>query len=151
MSKQIDNSAFRKAKLKELILRLHAGESQDRVQQELIQTLGTIPYGEVVEVEQELLQEGLPQEEVLKLCDVHSAVLEGKVDLSASKSIPEGHPVDVLIQENKALTTVLAEARARLAALGKVDDGELQAASLELIALFNQLIDVAAPRRRRTA
>jgi hypothetical protein len=142
VSKNIDNSAFRKAKLKELILKLHAGESQDSVQEELVQTLGTIPYGEVVEVEQELLQEGLPQEEVLKLCDVHSAVLEGKVDLSASKSIPEGHPVDVLIQENKALTTVLAEARAQLAALDRVDDGELQAASLELIALFNQLIDV---------
>jgi DUF438 domain-containing protein len=66
----------------------------------------------VVEVEQELLEEGLPQEEILKLCDVHSAVLEGNVDLSTSKAIPEGHPVDVLIQENKALTTVIDEAYA---------------------------------------
>ena len=88
MSKNIDNSVFRKAKLKELILKLHAGESQDSVQQELVQTLGTIPYGEVVEVEQELLTEGLPLEEVLKLCDVHSTVLEGNVDLSAAKVIP---------------------------------------------------------------
>jgi DUF438 domain-containing protein len=142
VSKNIDNSAFRKGKLKELILKLHAGETQDSVQQELIQTLGTIPYGEVVEVEQELLEEGLPPEEVLKLCDVHSAVLEGNVDLSASKSIPEGHPVDVLIQENKALTAVLAEANAQLAALDRIDDGNLQAAALDLIALFNQLIDV---------
>ncbi|HSR29502.1 MAG TPA: DUF438 domain-containing protein [Anaerolineae bacterium] len=142
MSKNIDNSAFRKAKLKELILKLHAGESQDSVKQELVQTLGTIPYGEVVEVEQELLEEGLPQEEVLKLCDIHSAVLEGNVDLSASKSIPEGHPVDVLIQENKALTAVIHEARAQLAALGKINGTELQPTVLDLIALFNQLIDV---------
>ena len=141
MSKNIDNSAFRKAKLKELILKLHAGESQDSVQQELVQTLGTIPYGEVVEVEQELLEEGLPQEEVLKLCDVHSAVLEGNVDLSAAKSIPEGHPVDVLIQENKALTAVIDEANAQLATLDKIDDAELQATTLNLIALYNQLID----------
>jgi DUF438 domain-containing protein len=142
VSKNIDNSQFRKAKLKELILKLHAGESQDSVKQELVVTLGTIPYGEVVEVEQELLEEGLPQEEVLKLCDIHSAVLEGNVDLSASKSIPEGHPVDVLIQENKALAAVIDEANARLATLDQLDDTELPAATLELTALFNQLIDV---------
>ena len=141
MSKNIDNSAFRKAKLKELILKLHAGESQDSVQQELVQTLGTIPYGEVVEVEQELLKEGLPLEEVLKLCDVHSTVLEGNVDLSAAKSIPEGHPVDVLIQENKALTAVIDEANAQLAILDKIDDSELQATTLNLTGLYNQLID----------
>ncbi len=142
MSKNIDNSTYRKAKLKELILKLHAGESQDSVQQELVQTLGTIPYGEVVEVEQELLQEGLPQEEILRLCDVHSAVLEGNVDLSASKSIPEGHPVDILIQENKALTAVVDGVKAQLATLGAIDDTELQATILDLTALFNQLIDV---------
>jgi len=142
VSKNIDNSAFRKAKLKELILKLHAGESQDSVQKELVQTLGTIPYGEVVEVEQELLEEGLPQEEVLKLCDIHSSVLEGNVDLSAAKSIPEGHPVDVLTQENKALRAVISEANAELVALEKVDEADLQAATLNLIALYNQLVDV---------
>jgi DUF438 domain-containing protein len=142
VSKNIDNSTYRKAKLKELILKLHAGESQDSVQQELVQTLGTIPYGEVVEVEQELLEEGLPQEEVLKLCDVHSSVLEGNVDLSAAKSIPEGHPVDVLIQENKALAAVIDEANAQLVALEEIEDDELQATALDLIALYNQLIDV---------
>jgi DUF438 domain-containing protein len=142
VSKNIDNSKFRKAKLKELILQLHAGESQDRVQQELVQTLGTIPYGEVVEVEQELLEEGLPQEEILRLCDVHSAVLEGHVDLSSAQSIPEGHPMDVLIQENKALAAVIEAANAQLATLGEIDDADLQAAILGLTALFNQLMDV---------
>ncbi len=142
MSKNIDNSQFRKAKLKELILKLHAGESQDSVELELVQTLGTIPYGEVVEVEQELLEEGLPQEEVLKLCDIHSSVLEGNVDLSGSKAIPEGHPVDVLIQENRALTAVVEEANAQLATLDQIDEDDLRATILALIALFNQLIDV---------
>jgi DUF438 domain-containing protein len=149
VSKNIDNSTFRKAKLKELILKLHAGESQESVQQELVQTLGTIPYGEVVEVEQELLEEGLPQEELLKLCDVHSAVLEGNVDLGASKSIPEGHPMDVLMHENEALDAVIEEANAQLAALGVIDDAELQAAILGLTALFNQLIDVDKHYQRK--
>jgi DUF438 domain-containing protein len=142
VSRNIDNSQFRKAKLRELILELHAGAALDSVRQELVRTLGTIPYGEVIEVEQELLEEGLPQEEVLKLCDVHSAVLQGNVDLSASRSIPEGHPVHVLVEENKALAAVIDQANARLGTLDKIDGAGLQAASLDLTALFNQLIDV---------
>ncbi|MFW6290203.1 MAG: DUF438 domain-containing protein, partial [Mariniphaga sp.] len=106
MSENIDNSKFRKAKLKELILKLHAGESQEEVRHQLLVSLSNIPYGEVVEVEQELIAEGLPEEEVLKLCDAHSAVLEGRVDLSAQKAVPEGHPVDVMLEENKALKHV---------------------------------------------
>src|SRR5690554_1855812 len=102
MSENINNSRFRKEKLKELILKLHQGESQEEVRHQLLVSLSNIPYGEVVEVEQELISEGLPEEEVLKLCDAHSAVLEGKVDLSAQKAIPVGHPVDVMLKENLA-------------------------------------------------
>jgi DUF438 domain-containing protein len=142
VSKNIDNSSFRKAKLKELILKLHSGESPDRVERELVRTLGSIPYGEVVEVEQELLAEGLPQEEVLKLCDIHSSVLEGNVDLSAAKAIPEGHPIDVLLQENKALLAVVGQVHAQLDTLAGVGEAELQPVILDLIGLFNQLTDV---------
>ena len=142
MSKNIDNSKYRKGKLKDLILKLHAGESPGKVERELVQTLGTIPYGEVVEVEQELLAEGLPQEEVLKLCDIHSSVLEGNVDLSAAKAIPEGHPIDVLLQENRAVMAVVRQTRTQLEAVEETAEAELQAAILGLIALFNQLIDV---------
>jgi len=66
MSEQMDNSKYRKSKLKELILKLHKGESQESVKQELLKSLSNIPYGEVVEVEQELIEEGLPEEEVLR-------------------------------------------------------------------------------------
>jgi len=103
MSELIDNSKYRKKRLKELILKLHGGESADLVRKELIDTLKSIPYGEVVEVEQELISEGLPETEVLKLCDVHGEVLEGNVDLTGAKEVPEGHPVDVFRRENEQL------------------------------------------------
>lgn len=69
MSELINNSESRKAKLKKLILKLHKGGNQEEVRQELINSLEQIPYSEVVEVEQELIEAGLPEEEVLKLCD----------------------------------------------------------------------------------
>ena len=141
MSKQIDNSKYRKEKLKELILKLHSGESQDSVREELVKSLGAIPYGEVVEVEQELIEEGLPLEDVLKLCDIHSAVLEGHVDLSASKEIPPGHPIDVLLEENRALARVTEDTSNLLSSMGKIDEAEQGAVVLQLLGLYNQLID----------
>lgn len=149
MSEIIDNSRQRKAKLKTLILRLHKGESQESIRNELLESLSNIPYGEVVEVEQELIEEGLPQEEVLKLCDAHSAVLKGNVDLSASKKIPSGHPVDILIQENKELLKVTEEAAQLINNIQEKSDDSLQANLLQLTTLFNNLIDVDKHYQRK--
>ena len=142
MSELIDNSSNRKKKLKELILKLHKGESQQRVRQELMETLKQVPYGEVVEVEQELISDGLPEEEVLKLCDVHSAVLKDNIDLSASQEIPKGHPLDVMKNENKALIQVAAQIDQILKEISREPGIELQPHLLKLRGLFNNLYDV---------
>lgn len=149
MSENINNSRFRKEKLKELILKLHQGESQDEVRHQLTVSLSSIPYGEVVEVEQELISEGLPEEEVLKLCDAHSAVLEGNVDLSAQKSIPDGHPVDVMLKENKALKQVAGHLMEELSVLNNAKSDELPDLILRLKGAYNQLIDVDKHYQRK--
>ncbi len=142
MSQAINNSAERKAKLKGLILKLHGGESQESIRQELMDSLRQIPYGEVVEVEQELIEEGLPEAEILELCDIHSAVLQGIVDLSGSKAIPDGHPIDVMRKENIELKKVTAQAANLLAGLETVTESEVPGQILKLRGLFNQLTDV---------
>lgn len=147
MSEIIDNSKDRKKKLKELILKLHAGQGEEAVRRELLQSLAAIPYGEVVEVEQELIGEGLPESEVLRLCDAHSAVLQGRVDLSGQKPVPASHPVDVFRRENAELRKVTARAREVLAALE--GDADLPAAVLELRGLLNQLFDVDKHYQRK--
>ena len=114
MSELINNSEFRKEKLKELILKLHDGKNPEQVRTELLETLQHIPYGEVVEVEQELIEAGLPEEEVLRLCDIHGEVLHGAIDVSGAQKIPEGHPIDVFYKENDALRTVAEKFRSTL-------------------------------------
>ncbi len=149
MSELINNSSERKKRLKTLILRLHQGEAEEKVRQDLLSTLSQIPYGEVVEVEQELISEGLPEEEVLRLCDAHSSVLRGNVDLSAAKKIPAGHPVDVLINENKELRKVVTEAENLISAIsyetGPLKDTEI----FRLTGLFNSLWDVDKHYQRK--
>ena len=48
MSELINNSRYRKERLKELILKLHDGESAAKVRAELVATLKHISYGEVI-------------------------------------------------------------------------------------------------------
>ncbi len=142
MSELINNSEKRKKILKELIIKLHKGSSQDEIRKELEESLRQIPYGEVVEVEQELIEEGLPEEEVLKLCDIHGAVLHGNIDLSASKQVPEGHPVDVLLKENRELRK-LANQITNL--INEISSDKKMSYSDEIIKLrgfFNAMFDV---------
>jgi uncharacterized protein len=149
MSELINNSRYRKERLKELILKLHEGESAEKVRQELIETLQSIPYGEVVEVEQELISEGLPESEVLKLCDIHGEVLEGHVDQSGSKEIPEGHPVDVFKQENLELKKVTGKTKDLLDSVSKVPEGTFQNFKNVLLSCFNDLLDVDKHYQRK--
>lgn len=149
MSEHIDNSKFRKAKLKELILKLHDGDQQETVREELLVSLSHIPYGEVVEVEQELISEGLPEEEVLQLCDAHSAVLEGAVDLSGAKSVPNGHPVDVLIQENKELKRLSDRTTEEILSVRYRTGEDYAEAILKIRSAFNLLMDVDKHYQRK--
>ena len=149
MSELINNSAERKKQLKELILKLHEGGSQEDVREELLSSLSQIPYGEVVEVEQELISEGLPEEEVLKLCDAHSKVLTGHVDLSGFKYVPPGHPIDVFTKENKELKQVVQQVKDLFTAIENNPETNFQTNILALRALFNDLLDADKHYQRK--
>ena len=150
MSELINNSASRKELLKHMILQLHDGVAPGQVKQRLQQLLQKIPYGEVVEVEQELIAEGLPQEEVLNLCDLHSEALEGSIDLSGAKVAPAGHPVDTFTCENNELSKVVGQ----LGSLYLSSDQLIQEEGvayyfLKMKSLFNLLMDVDKHYRRK--
>jgi len=149
MSELINNSEYRKSRLKELILKLHNGNDPKKVREELIASLQQIPYGEVVEVEQELIQEGLPESEVLRLCDIHGEVLEGHIDQSGALPIPAGHPVDVFKKENAELTKVIEKIHTLLNSLDKLPEDTFRNSVHQLLALFNELLDVDKHYKRK--
>ena len=109
MSELINNSSLRKETLKHLITELHKGVAPAEVKKRLVSLMQQIPYGEIVEVEQELISEGLPVEEVFKLCDIHALVLDGSIDTSGFKMTPMGHPVDTFLKENIQLVKTIEQ------------------------------------------
>jgi DUF438 domain-containing protein len=143
MSELIDNARKRKDLLKHMILQLHKGEAPEDVKKQLIRLLGQVPYGDVVEVEQELISEGLPQEEVLQLCDIHSAALKGALDHTGAKIAPPGHPIHTFQQENRALEWELAALEKLYSKLNEMKEAEDASALFsEIHKSFNALLDV---------
>jgi DUF438 domain-containing protein len=149
MSELINNSKSRKEKLKSLILKLHHGGTQESVRNELLLSLSQIPYGEVVEVEQELIAEGLPESEILNLCDAHSSVLEGRVDLSTLKPVPDGHPVDVFRKENEEIQHVTNAIFALVSEIVHSSEEILTDKVIKLHGLYNNLYDVDKHYQRK--
>ncbi|MFA5045827.1 MAG: DUF438 domain-containing protein [Paludibacter sp.] len=149
MSELINNSRSRKEKLKEILLQIHHGGSTEAVQNELLLSLSQIPYGEVVEVEQELISEGLPEEEILDLCDAHSAVLEGRVDLSALKPVAEGHPVDVFRKENEEIRKLTNSIFTLISEIRFEPSESITTKLIKLRGLFNTLYDVDKHYQRK--
>jgi len=150
MSELINNSSERKALLKHMILELHEGRAPEEVKKRLAELMSKVPYGDVVEVEQELISEGLPESEVLRLCDIHSQVLEGSIDLSGAMIVPPGHPADTFKRENRELEAVVKKlnelfdkAEELYAGIGPV------AYCNKLKMHFNSLMDVDKHYRRK--
>lgn len=143
MSEIIDNSKMRKAALKHMILQLHEGQAPETVRKQLARLMGQVPYGYVVEVEQELISEGLPAEEIQKLCDIHGAALKGIIDLDQVKIPPPGHPVDTFTQENRALAAEIEKLRVIFKTLhDKPGEESADETIVRLLEHMNSLMDV---------
>ncbi|MBE0647060.1 MAG: DUF438 domain-containing protein [Bacteroidales bacterium] len=150
MSELINNNQSRKELLKHMILQLHEGVAPEAVKARLIELMSKVPYGLVVEVEQELINEGLPEEEVLRLCDVHTQALEGHIDLSAMKIVAPGHPVDTFKQENRELEKVAKQLQVIFESIDNEYHQYGSATTVNKIrGLFNSLTDVDKHYRRK--
>ncbi|MEJ2721908.1 MAG: DUF438 domain-containing protein, partial [bacterium] len=103
MSELIDNARKRKDLLKHMIQELHKGTAPTQVKSQLTRLMGEVPYGDVMEIEQELINEGTPVREVLDLCDIHMAALRDKITHAGAKTAAPGHPVHTFKEENRAL------------------------------------------------
>ncbi|WP_373759850.1 DUF438 domain-containing protein [Bacteroides heparinolyticus] len=150
MSEIINNSAQRKEMLRHLLLRLHEGENPEALRNRLVEVLKTIPYNEVVEVEQTLINEQLLSEaEIQDFCDLHTAVLDGSIDLGGAKAIPAGHPADTFHKENEALKAEITGYERLTGAMDTWDDAHLTGYLLGLRTIFNSLADVDKHYKRK--
>lgn len=151
MSEVIDNKANRIRVLKDIIKHLHAGNPPEQVQRQMREIVRQTDYSEIMAMEQELMAEGMPVEEVRAMCDLHSQVTRDVlVQIPTSKAIAPGHPVDTFRRENEALRNVIVEMKKVLAELqGATEASDAVAIALCLRQSFNELMDVDKHYQRK--
>ncbi len=112
MSQEINNREYRKEVIKGLLEKLHAGQTVEEVKGEFDAAFTGVSASEISAAEQALINEGVPVEEVQRLCDVHAAVFRDSVDDAQTLNVEaqsEGHPVQVFTAEIKALEKSIAD------------------------------------------
>ena len=101
------NKEERQNLLKEIIKDLHNGRSVDDVKTQFEKAVGTITVAEISHMEQALMEEeGIPVEEVQRLCSVHAAIFKGSIEEIHRSEQPEdqpGHPIHTFKLENKEI------------------------------------------------
>ena len=110
MSEMINNREYRQKVLKELIKELHNGKTVDEIKPRFEKLIEGISAAEITEMEQALIMEGMPIEEIQRLCDVHAAVFKGSIEDIHRPQSPEevpGHPIHTFKLENDAITKLV--------------------------------------------
>lgn len=108
----IDAKEARLEVLKDIIRELHEGGDLEEQKRRFAELIKDISPTEISDLEQRLIEGGLPAEEVKRLCDVHVQVFKESLEGQPPPSAIPGHPLHTLIEENRALEKILAEWRA---------------------------------------
>jgi DUF438 domain-containing protein len=103
MHDKVSNSSNdNKEMIKSLIKKLHAGEDPEKVREEFKELIRGLTPFQISVAEEQLIKEGMPVEEIHHMCDVHLAVMQESIQEDMNLA-PEGHPVNILMQEHAIL------------------------------------------------
>ncbi len=112
MSEHFAIDTEKQEKLKAIILKLHRGAPVTEVKKDFGALIQGVSAAEVAEMEQALIDNGMPVEEIQRLCEVHVEVFQASLDKGKISSKVPGHPVQTMLEENNI-------ARAKTRALKK--------------------------------
>ena len=103
--KFMETKSERQEMLKEIMKELHAGKDVDEVKAKFEEAVGDVTVAEISQMEHDLMvEEGIPVEEVQRLCSVHAAIFKGSIEEIHRSEKPEdepGHPIHTWKMENK--------------------------------------------------
>ena len=98
--------------LKNIIKDLHRGVDVNILKQRFLELVRDVAPSEIAHMEQRLIQEGMPEEEVKRLCDVHVEVFKESLENKVVPGLPAGHPVHSFMLENRAAEGIIRHMQA---------------------------------------
>ncbi len=104
--------------LKKIIKALHAGEDMAVLKQRFSELVKGVEATEIAQMEQALMDEGLPAEEIKRLCDVHVEIFKEALEEQDRPDPPLGHPIHTYMKENRASEKIMSETSMLLGRIG---------------------------------
>jgi DUF438 domain-containing protein len=98
--------------LKEIIEDLHRGVDMKLLKRRFLELIRDVAPSEIANMEQRLISEGMPEEEVKRLCDVHVEVFRESLEDKVVPGLPAGHPVHTYMLENRRAETIIRQMQA---------------------------------------
>ena len=92
------------AEMKRLIEDLHDGLPPEEARQRFDELIRDISPEQIGAMEEQLIREGMPVQEIQRMCDLHVAVMRGGLDQNAEVTAPPGHPVHTYMAANEVIT-----------------------------------------------
>ena len=137
-NREVLSDRERREGLKSVIHMLHDGVPVAEAKAAFARISEGISGDEIARLEGELVAEGMPVEEIQRLCDVHADVFRDQLVEPDDREMDEipGHPVRTLIRENEALTSLIKstlEPQTQAYAADPAAGGDALAASLGLL------------------
>jgi DUF438 domain-containing protein len=119
-----DSDEKKQAKLKEIVADLHEGSDISSVRKKFAALIKDVTPQEIAHMEQALISEGVPVEQVQKVCDVHVQVFQKALEKQKKTKALPGHPVHTYLEENKALRRILRKLKRLLSSVAKGKSGD---------------------------
>ena len=140
MAKEDYTMEERQEILKNLMLRLHAGEDKEVIQEEFNEVFDEISPYEIQLMERNLMSEGITFAEIMSLCNVHANLMGSKVNTQTTVADFEqpGHPVHVMKMENLAIRGALDRVERLLVNFLETKDSTIEKGLRRQVSLLDQ-------------
>ncbi len=135
--------------LKGIIADLHAGVPLNELKERFSRLLEDVSAPEIAEMEQQLIADGLPEEEVKQLCDVHVEVFRSSLEEHDAVDAPPGHPIDTFQAENRALRDATAKLQSLLDGLVGAEGDRLGERAEALTGALDEVAEVEVHYQRK--
>ncbi len=148
MSEYLKKNNQKREVVKEIILNLHEGLSVEEAKKKLEKEVGTITSSEIAEIEQSLIDEGMPVEDIKKFCNVHALLFESSLSKELTKEESKSHPIYLFKLENREIEKIIRSIK-DLIADKKVADIKIFKKDLEGIFLELKNIELHYTRKEQ--
>ena len=114
----------KKEQLKKIIQDLHKGVDMDNLKKRFADLIKNVTPSEISYMEQSLIDEGMPENEIKRLCDVHVEVFKQSLEEQKPPKIDPGHPIHTFMLENRETEKILNQLDPILEKLGDSPDNK---------------------------